>query len=235
MRVLHEDPYSLTEVEGVGFARADAIALAADVPPESDRRAQAAAAFVLGEAEREGHTHLPLGAARQAHRVAARPRPPTPTFSPRRPACWSRRAASTASRPTPASCGSRATLRARAAAVRAPRPRAGRRARATSLTAEQWAAVARRLRRAPLGDHRRPGRRQDGDDAGDRRRGGGGRSADRALRADRPRGAADGGGDRPHRGDDPPPASSGCRAASPATAPATPCPPTWSSSTRPRC
>ncbi len=60
MRVLHEDPYSLTEVEGVGFARADAIALAADVPPESDRRAQAAAAFVLGEAEREGHTHLPL-------------------------------------------------------------------------------------------------------------------------------------------------------------------------------
>lgn len=59
MRVLHEDPYSLTEVEGVGFARADAIALAADVPPESDRRAQAAAVFVLGEAEREGHTHLP--------------------------------------------------------------------------------------------------------------------------------------------------------------------------------
>src|SRR5512132_1297391 len=32
MRVLHEDPYSLTEIEGVGFARADVIALAADVP-----------------------------------------------------------------------------------------------------------------------------------------------------------------------------------------------------------
>jgi exodeoxyribonuclease V alpha subunit len=59
MRVLHEDPYSLTEVDGVGFARADVIALAADVPPESERRAQAAAAFVLGEAERSGHTHLP--------------------------------------------------------------------------------------------------------------------------------------------------------------------------------
>jgi exodeoxyribonuclease V alpha subunit len=60
MRVLREDPYSLTEIDGVGFARADAIALAADVPPESDRRAQAAAAFCLGEAERQGHTHLPL-------------------------------------------------------------------------------------------------------------------------------------------------------------------------------
>jgi exodeoxyribonuclease V alpha subunit len=59
MRVLHEDPYSLTEVEGVGFARADRIALAADVPAESERRAQAAAAFVLGEAERGGDTYLP--------------------------------------------------------------------------------------------------------------------------------------------------------------------------------
>ena len=59
MRVLHEDPYTLTEVDGVGFARADAIALAADVPRESDRRAQAAAAYVLGEAERQGHTYLP--------------------------------------------------------------------------------------------------------------------------------------------------------------------------------
>src|SRR3954454_20025464 len=59
MRVLHEDPYSLTEIDGVGFARADKIALAGDVPPESDRRAQAAATFVLSEAERQGHTHLP--------------------------------------------------------------------------------------------------------------------------------------------------------------------------------
>ena len=33
MIVLHEDPYRLTEVDGVGFARADKIALAADVPP----------------------------------------------------------------------------------------------------------------------------------------------------------------------------------------------------------
>ncbi len=60
MAILHEDPYRLTEVPGVGFARADKIALAADVPPESSRRAQAAAAFALAEAEQQGNSYLPL-------------------------------------------------------------------------------------------------------------------------------------------------------------------------------
>jgi exodeoxyribonuclease V alpha subunit len=60
MAILHEDPYRLTEVEGVGFARADRIALAADVPPESARRAQAAAVFAIAEAEQEGHSFLPV-------------------------------------------------------------------------------------------------------------------------------------------------------------------------------
>ncbi|MGB7686159.1 MAG: ATP-dependent RecD-like DNA helicase [Solirubrobacterales bacterium] len=60
MTILHEDPYRLTEVDGVGFARADKIALAADVPPESSRRAQAAAVFALIEAEQQGNSHLPL-------------------------------------------------------------------------------------------------------------------------------------------------------------------------------
>ena len=45
---------------GVGFARADRIALAADVPLESSRRAQAAAVYALAEAEQQGHTNLPL-------------------------------------------------------------------------------------------------------------------------------------------------------------------------------
>lgn len=58
LHVLRDDPYRLTEVDGVGFARADVIAQAAGVPPESDRRAQAAAWYLLGEAERRGHTHL---------------------------------------------------------------------------------------------------------------------------------------------------------------------------------
>src|SRR5215213_5374207 len=60
MTVLHEDPYRLTEVPGVGFARADKIALAADVPPESSRRAQAAALYALIEAETQGNSYLPL-------------------------------------------------------------------------------------------------------------------------------------------------------------------------------
>jgi exodeoxyribonuclease V alpha subunit len=61
MAILHEDPYRLTEVAGVGFARADKIALAADVPPESPRRAQAAAVYALVEAEGQGNSYLPLG------------------------------------------------------------------------------------------------------------------------------------------------------------------------------
>ena len=60
MAILHEDPYRLTEVAGVGFARADKIALAADVPPESSRRAQAAAVYALLEAEQQGNSYLPL-------------------------------------------------------------------------------------------------------------------------------------------------------------------------------
>ncbi|MBS1861299.1 MAG: AAA family ATPase, partial [Actinobacteria bacterium] len=59
-QILHEDPYRLTEVEGVGFARADKIALAADVPPESDKRAQAAALYTLREAEQNGNSYLPM-------------------------------------------------------------------------------------------------------------------------------------------------------------------------------
>jgi len=65
MAILHEYPYRLTEVEGVGFARADKIALAADVPPESDSRAQAAAVYALGEAEQQGHSFVPLAELRR--------------------------------------------------------------------------------------------------------------------------------------------------------------------------
>jgi exodeoxyribonuclease V alpha subunit len=60
MAILHEDPYRLTEVSGVGFARADKIAMAGDEAPESSRRAQAAAFFSLTEAEQSGSTFLPL-------------------------------------------------------------------------------------------------------------------------------------------------------------------------------
>jgi exodeoxyribonuclease V alpha subunit len=77
MTVLHEDPYRLTEVPGVGFARADKIALAADVPPESSRRAQAAAAFALVEAEQQGNSFLPLDElARRTARLTGLPPDP---------------------------------------------------------------------------------------------------------------------------------------------------------------
>jgi exodeoxyribonuclease V alpha subunit len=76
-QILHEDPYRLTEVEGVGFARADKIALAADVPPESDKRAQAAAVFCLREAEQQGNSYLPAAelAARTARLTGLVPDP----------------------------------------------------------------------------------------------------------------------------------------------------------------
>ncbi|HEU4906315.1 MAG TPA: ATP-dependent RecD-like DNA helicase [Solirubrobacterales bacterium] len=80
LTVLHEDPYRLTEVAGVGFARADKIALAADVPPESDRRAQAAALFALIEAEQQGNTYLPVEELnrRTAKLIGLRPDPEVP-------------------------------------------------------------------------------------------------------------------------------------------------------------
>ncbi|HEX6665382.1 MAG TPA: AAA family ATPase [Solirubrobacterales bacterium] len=78
--VLHEDPYRLTEVAGVGFARADKIALAADVPPESEQRAQAAAVFALSEAEQQGNTYLPVDELnrRAAKLLGLRPDPDVP-------------------------------------------------------------------------------------------------------------------------------------------------------------
>jgi exodeoxyribonuclease V alpha subunit len=77
MAILHEDPYRLTEVDGVGFARADKIALAADVPPESSRRSQAAAAYALIEAEQQGNSYLPLDelARRTARLIGLAPDP----------------------------------------------------------------------------------------------------------------------------------------------------------------
>ena len=84
MAILHEDPYRLTEVAGVGFVRADRIALAADVPPESERRAQAAALFALGEAEQQGDTFLPIEELnrRTARLIGLEPDPDVPSQAP---------------------------------------------------------------------------------------------------------------------------------------------------------
>lgn len=83
MVVLHEDPYRLTEVAGVGFARADKIALAADVPLESERRAQAAAVFAVTEAEQQGNTYLPVDELnrRTAKLIGLQPDPDVPAMA----------------------------------------------------------------------------------------------------------------------------------------------------------
>lgn len=58
---VRDDPYSLTDVAGIGFHGADRVALATGTPPDSQRRMRAAAVHALREAENQGHTHLPRG------------------------------------------------------------------------------------------------------------------------------------------------------------------------------
>ncbi|MFL5957542.1 MAG: AAA family ATPase [Solirubrobacterales bacterium] len=58
-RVVHEEPYALTSVFGVGFQTADAIATAAGVARDDPARARAALVHALAEAERSGSTCLP--------------------------------------------------------------------------------------------------------------------------------------------------------------------------------
>ena len=144
--ILHEDPYRLTEVAGVGFARADRIALAADVPPESPRRAQAAAAYALAEAEQQGNAFLPVEELnrRTARLIGLRPDPDTPALA-RGLLVDEGRAYR---EPTHASeLAVAATLAARAAAPPhldhdpGPEPPEQLEADEERLTDEQWAAV----------------------------------------------------------------------------------------------
>ncbi len=63
--VLTVDPYRLTELEGIGFATADALARALGVEADDPRRLAAGVVFVLHEAERDGHCHLPRAELRE--------------------------------------------------------------------------------------------------------------------------------------------------------------------------
>ncbi len=228
MTVLHEDPYRLTEVAGVGFARADKIALAADVPPESDRRAQAAAVFALVGGRAAGQ-HLPAAGGalnrRTAKLIGLRPDPDVMARAPGLLLDEGR----AYREPTHASeLAVAATLAARAAAPphldhdpgESPPEDVERGAR--SLTDEQWAAVrgafAARISVLTGG----PGVGKTActqaivAEARARRR------LDRPLRADRARRPAAGGGDRPRGADDPPAArvDAGARARLPPGPPA---------------
>lgn len=56
---LRTDPYAMTELDGVGFATADALAQALGLPPDAPARLDAGVLHVLREAEQDGHCHLP--------------------------------------------------------------------------------------------------------------------------------------------------------------------------------
>ncbi|HEX6388289.1 MAG TPA: ATP-dependent RecD-like DNA helicase [Solirubrobacteraceae bacterium] len=56
---LQADPYALTEVPGIGFKTADALAQALGTPPDSPGRLDAGLIHALTLAEDDGHCHLP--------------------------------------------------------------------------------------------------------------------------------------------------------------------------------
>ncbi|QDU18552.1 SF1B family DNA helicase RecD2 [Urbifossiella limnaea] len=67
IEVVKRNPYRLsTDIWGVGFQTADALALKLGLPRDSPFRAQAAVRHVLGEAQSDGHVGLPEELATQA-------------------------------------------------------------------------------------------------------------------------------------------------------------------------
>jgi exodeoxyribonuclease V alpha subunit len=70
IETLRSDPYGLTELDGIGFATADALAQALGTPPDSPGRLDAGLRHALHEAESDGHCHLPrLELAERARRL----------------------------------------------------------------------------------------------------------------------------------------------------------------------
>lgn len=68
--LLQREPYAICELEGIGFATADALARALDTPLDAPDRLAAGVMHALDQAQGEGHCHLPRGElARQATRL----------------------------------------------------------------------------------------------------------------------------------------------------------------------
>jgi exodeoxyribonuclease V alpha subunit len=59
--LLQADPYALTQVDGIGFATADALARALGIGADSPGRLDAGVVHTLEQAELDGHCHLPRG------------------------------------------------------------------------------------------------------------------------------------------------------------------------------
>jgi exodeoxyribonuclease V alpha subunit len=66
--ILTVDPYKLTELDGIGFATADALARALGVAADDPRRLAAGVVYVLREAEADGHCFLPRDELRERAR-----------------------------------------------------------------------------------------------------------------------------------------------------------------------
>ena len=56
---LQREPYAICELDGIGFATADALARALDTPPDAPDRLAAGVLHALALAEADGHCHLP--------------------------------------------------------------------------------------------------------------------------------------------------------------------------------
>ncbi|MGC2223882.1 MAG: AAA family ATPase [Methylocella sp.] len=59
-QAMREDPYQLTKVHGIGFRLADRAAMAWGIKPNAVERQRAASYYALQEAERDGHTRIPI-------------------------------------------------------------------------------------------------------------------------------------------------------------------------------
>ncbi|HEX4109675.1 MAG TPA: ATP-dependent RecD-like DNA helicase [Solirubrobacteraceae bacterium] len=59
VELLREDPYRITELDGIGFLTADALARSLGLAGDDPRRLDAGLLYVLAQAELDGHCHLP--------------------------------------------------------------------------------------------------------------------------------------------------------------------------------
>ena len=240
IETLRSDPYGLTELDGIGFATADALAQALGTPPDSPGRLDAGLRHALHEAESDGHCHLPRAElAERARRLLGA------DADDRIDELAARGELVDRGRPRlrPRRCmriETRLARHVRALIDDEPRLRLGAIERPTGDLRPDRRPVGggpRRARAPAVDPHRRPGHRQDRDDARARRPPARAEAHRAPVRADG-QGGAPAGRDRPARQattihrlleyD----ARRGLRAAAPTTrSPA----PTCSSSTRPRC
>ena len=78
---LQREPYAICELDGIGFATADALARALDTPLDAPDRLAAGVLHALKLAETEGHCHLPRAELAERAAAPARRQPTSTTRS----------------------------------------------------------------------------------------------------------------------------------------------------------